>query len=457
MRTEYMGEAVSAANTVYERLIDEYQKNRKAIEVDFRKMVDWIPYGNRASHSIHLYPAKLLPHIPILFISNEYLSAEQDTVFDPFCGSGTVPLESLLFNRKSVAADANPLARLVTKVKTSEISADRLNSAYSNLRKRILSTAPSDNFPNVTNIDYWFHPHVKLQLNHIKESISKMRSNELKDFFNVAFSNTIKKVSLADPMVSVPVKLNSLRYSVDSEHYKRAIKAIEKIKNIDVYNKFYQMVELNIKHLNNFTELRKEYNGNDSALIYDDARKLEIDGRLQPSNSVQLIVTSPPYAGAQKYVRSASLNMGWLGYCESNVLRDFDKKTIGREHYSKGEYEVLPKTGVVDADLLLRKIAKKNVQRGYIAANYLIEMRAAFEESHRILKYGGYFVLVIGNNTVCGFEFLTSNYLRTILESLGFILELDLIDHIHSRGLMTKRNKTAGMIASESVMVFRKI
>jgi len=38
----------------------------------------------------------------------------------------------------------------------------------------------------------------------------------------------------------------------------------------------------------------------------------------------------------------------------------------------------------------------------------------------------------------------------------GFATEFKLIDHIRSRGLMTKRNRTAGIIASECVLSLRK-
>ncbi len=60
---------------------------------------------------------------------------------------------------------------------------------------------------------------------------------------------------------------------------------------------------------------------------------------LIPENSVQLVITSPPYSGAQKYIRSTSLNIGWLGFCAASELRTYKKATIGREEYHKDEYE----------------------------------------------------------------------------------------------------------------------
>ena len=65
-------------------------------------------------------------------------------------------------------------------------------------------------------------------------------------------------------------------------------------------------------------------------------------------------------------------------------------------------------------------------------------------------------VIVIGNNTVCGQNFDTQDYLTTYLESKGMRLQFKLIDDIKSYGLMTKRNKTADMITREWVLVFKK-
>ena len=113
-------------------------------------------------------------------------------------------------------------------------------------------------------------------------------------------------------------------------------------------------------------------------------------------------------------------------------------------------------TGVASADRILEEIYTENPLRAHIAANYLIEMRASLAEVTRVLKQGGYFVLVAANNQVCGRVFETQAYLAQIVESFGFCRLLQIVDGIPSRGLMTKRNKTAGVISNEWISVFRK-
>src|SRR5437867_2102745 len=95
------------------RLLDRYDRSSIAVTVNFRRLVDWMAVGDRATHYLHPYPAKLLPQIPAFFLANSVLSNPGAMVLDPFCGSGTVLLESILHGRGALGADANPLARLI--------------------------------------------------------------------------------------------------------------------------------------------------------------------------------------------------------------------------------------------------------------------------------------------------------------------------------------------------------
>ena len=171
---------------------------------------------------------------------------------------------------------------------------------------------------------------------------------------------------------------------------------------------------------------------------------------------ISLIVTSPPYAGAQKYVRASSLSLGWLDLCGSQKLRPLEDNSIGREHYRKNEHQELVCTRIPKADQLLKRIYREYPLRAHIAGNYLLEMRAALESMVKSLNPGGYIVLVAGNNYVCRHPFKTGEYLKQILCELGLTPRLELIDTIKSRGLMTKRNATANLITREAVMLFQK-
>jgi hypothetical protein len=84
-------------------------------------------------------------------------------------------------------------------------------------------------------------------------------------------------------------------------------------------------------------------------------------------------------------------------------------------------------------------------------------MAQTLKELARVTSVDGRIVLVVGNNAVTGEVVRNDSYFSEILQNSGLELELSLLDDIKSRGLMTKRNRTASVISRESVLIFRKI
>jgi len=388
--------------------------------------------------------------IPYFFLNNDYFVNDGDSVLDPFCGSGTVLLEAILANKKAYGSDANPLARLITKVKTFNYSTEELRGTKKQLDKLFLSTQRlNKKYPDVVNIDYWFLPKIKKQLLKLLNCIKQVEDENTKDFFLLCFSNCIKKVSLADNRVSVPVRIKIENFSRKHPQRQESITKLNNLEKLDVYKKFGEIVENNIRRFENKKSFSKgKYI---AEIISDDARNLNLK-----NECIDLIISSPPYAGAQKYIRSSSLNLCWTELAKAKDLRALDSKNIGRENYRKYEYLELTETGIPDADKILKIIYKKNPLRAHIAANYLIEMKQAIKEAHRVLKKDKHFILIAANNQICGHEFKTQDYLRQIAEKLGFKTICRLIDNIKSYGLMTKRNKTASIITCEWVLILKR-
>jgi hypothetical protein len=78
-------------------------------------------------------------------------------------------------------------------------------------------------------------------------------------------------------------------------------------------------------------------------------------------------------------------------------------------------------------------------------------------ETHRVLKTNGRFVLVVGDNTICGLKVRCPQILADIAtHDLGFEVETMLVDKIRSRGMITKRHETSGMVLDEWVVVLKK-
>jgi len=437
------------------RFFEEFNVTKKPIQVNFRNLVSWVPYSESYTHYIHQYPAKLIKHIPIFFLSSSILNKKKGgVVLDPFCGSGTVLLEALLSGHNAIGCDSNPLARLIATVKTTSIDPSRLEKYSFSITKRAKQFRKLTR-KNVVNVDHWFPPRTQLQLSKIHRAICEVKNEEERNFLLVTFSNIVKKTSFADPNLSVPVKIKPEKYSNDSLRLKLEDK-LKKIEQCNIYEVFDNELKKNIERIRS---LHVESIQNHAIVVSNDARyitkKLDSD-YLYPPNSVDYILTSPPYSGAQKYIRSSSLNLGWLDYCEESTLRDYERQNIGREHYSKDEYNESVSLGIDFVDKMIKDIWLVNPLRAHINGNYLLEMEFALKEMYRVLKPDCFCTIVIGNNEVCGLNFESHKYLSAIAQRIGFKLELTLIDDIHSRGLMTKRNKTASIINSEWILIFRK-
>lgn len=175
-----------------------------------------------------------------------------------------------------------------------------------------------------------------------------------------------------------------------------------------------------------------------------------------PDNSIPLIITSPPYGSAQKYIRSTSLSLNWLKFASPAALRTLEEKSIGREHLIKVPFRLDEGSLPIDYIELIKRIAQKNEMRARITQKYLIEMAQVVKELARVTAHKGRVIFVLGNNQVCGETLRNDKFIIECFQKHQLKLKLVLIDDIKSRGLMTKRNRTASIISRETVLVFEK-
>lgn len=433
---------------VYRQWIEQFNRTGEPVDVDFRGLMPWFKAGDQLTHHIHPYPAKLLPHIAHFFISifKDELDKD-DVVLDPFCGSGTVALEASLQSLKPCVVDANPLALLITKVKTTPYNTEQLRESFEQLQQLYLKCENPDPI-EVINADHWYLRQHKLEIERLSQAIKQIDS-ERQEFFFICLSVLSRKLSFADPCVSVPVKLKT-KEKFSTEQNAKILKKIQSIESSDVWYDFSKVVEQNIKRVQE-TNCKKPTR-HSALVVGHDAREIEL-----PDQSVALAITSPPYGSAQKYVRASSLSLNWLQLVAPSELLTCEGASIGRERLSPKrprDMATLSKQLPEKYEKLLDEIAQKNTQRAQVTKCYLIDMLEAAHEISRVLKKGGRLVIVIGNNQVAGIPVRNDHFLIDVLHSMGVILEVALIDHIRSRGLMTKRNKTASVISREEVLIF---
>ena len=439
-----------------EDLKRRYRDAGAPIGVTFRDLASWVRAGDQFTHQIHPYPAKLLPHIANFFVRASSLCKSGKTVLDPFCGSGTVALEASLAGAEPIVADANPFALLVTKVKTTPYAIPDLIATAYKLRARISRLRTADPVP-VVNDHLWYSRSTKKSLEKILRAIMEVEDADIRDFFRVCFSVAARRLSYADPSVNVPVRLKE-KPSLSATSNEEIRKHLKWLETVSPVEEFDRVVQLNIGRVH---AANLAFPGRRTAsVVGEDARKLvDQNSRRRPAASVPLTITSPPYGSAQKYIRASSLALNWLSLCPPGELAALEGQSIGREHLSS-KYKAASCTIADNLSTefreLVERIRVKNSRRGSITETYFRELGDALCEIERVTTPDGHVILILGNNTVTGFNVENDCFATEIMLELGFSLELALIDRIHSRGLMTTRNKSAVPISGETILMFRK-
>lgn len=434
---------------ILRKLERDYQKSDgQPIAVSFRDLVPWIRMGERATHYVHSYPAKLLPQIAHFFLAANGWLDKDELVLDPFGGTGTVALEAHLSGRSALYADVNPLARLIASAKTSHVNIELAIGMLDEIRTRFEATQASDaDVPWVVNVDLWYEAPAKADLARLRRSLLDVKLDANRDFVWATFSSTARKCSRANPRFAVPVRLKAPTRSPSIAKSVWTVFSEQYLSNLQRHKQLQRLIDKpSIVHCV----------GNDARELLDPLTSgLTTPTRLNAA-SIGLVLTSPPYAGAQKYVRASSLNLGWLGMTGPQTLKQLESASIGREHFAKAALEELPEIGIDEADALIRAIAAQNRVRAAICSHYLVEMDEAIKEVARVLKPGGKAVIVIGDNTVCGLRFPSAHFLGIMLGRHGLRASLRLIDDIKSRGLLMKRSGGVAAIQSETILVFEK-
>lgn len=429
---------------------------------------DWARRSDVYTHLIHPYPAKLLAYIPIAFLTSSY-APTTGPVLDCFAGTGTVLLECMVHKFKPThcyGVEINPLARLIAKVKTTPLLPHRLERLAEGLYKRIDSTLNAP-IPQFTNLDFWFRKSAQNDLARIRQCIERMEASPgEQDFFRVCLSAIVRDMSRADPDVAPPVLLKLEKFpKLRQDEIRAVLRKKQRAKAIPL---FKTKVSANLARIRHFVAGIGQPPKAEGWIIWDDAREMK-KGRYteagqiekaeaQPlTDAVGMVITSPPYMAAQKYVRTTKLEMLWLGLLSEDDLRQLDRSAIGTERVTEGERSEIVRVDNATADSLIDAVHKSSLERAAIASRYYRDMRQCLIGIHRALRPGGICVLVVGNNTICQHTANSHAILCEIAAENGmFSTEMILRDPIRSRGLITKRHDTAGVIDDEYVLVLRK-
>lgn len=144
------------------------------------------------THNIHPYPAMMIPQVAGRLI--DMYAPKKAVVLDPFCGSGSVLLEAFIRGHDAYGIDINHLAQLISKVKTTPLNAEVLQHEMEKIVNKV-KIMNKITCPDFFNIKFWFKPQIIESLAKLKTAINCIIDNDIKDFFRVALSLTVRLVS----------------------------------------------------------------------------------------------------------------------------------------------------------------------------------------------------------------------------------------------------------------------
>ncbi|HLD26879.1 MAG TPA: modification methylase [Patescibacteria group bacterium] len=343
--------------------------------------------------NLHKYPATMIPQIGIELFKE--LNIKCGKLLDPYCGSGssfTVGLDRNL--NEMYGFDINPFAVLVSRTKFTKVEVKRLNLQRQKLRNDIFEfikkeeNLDSVQLPQFYNVNFWFSKQILLNLAVLKLFINKIKDKEVKRFFWVPFSETIRECSYTRNH-----EFKLYRMKIDELiHFNPDVFGVffEKLnKAIYVYEKFY------------FPKLNRAK----IEVGYEKFKKKE--------NYYDVVLTSPPYGDSKTTVAYGQFSMfsnEWMGIKNARQI-DYllmGGKTI-KAKYNKG----------IIADYI-NQVEKASEKRALEVSSFYFDLDNSINDVAKSVKKGGKSMYIVGNRRVKNIQLPTDQFIAEKFEEYGF-------------------------------------
>lgn len=346
------------------------------------------------------------------------------TILDPFAGVGTTLVEGLKRGHNVVGFEINPYAALACDIKLScgwcrlKPLSDTINKLENLRRSRWVRDAQPMSKPpcNFRSKRAFFSPAVEREVLLLQDFIAEQTNS---------FVKKVLKVALGSVMVGFS------NYSYEPSLSTRTAAGKDEIEYADVLKIFCDKlweIETDIGFLQRHM---KRFEHKPAAKVH---RYSYLDSSdLVPSSSVDVLVTSPPYLNNYHYVRNTRPQLYWLDLIDgSGDLKKLEEESFGRFWQTvRGAPPIELASELPELQEVLQCVRKRNPEKGIYggrgwanyAATYFNDCDRFFRVTRRVMKPGGWVVVVIGNNIVQGVHIETDRFLAEIGEMHGFELE----------------------------------
>jgi len=283
----------------------------------------------------HWFPATFVPEIPFTLI--EVLTLPGATIYDPFAGIGTTYFQALLLNRKPVATEICRVAieymRNLFILFNPEVQFEKVKTNIDKLLQEFRQSK-----------DYISEVPTNILINRLKPWYSEITLNQLSFLF-------INEANCSDKIIKavMRISISAILKATSSQHRggwgciaDNVLPKQEQIKDKDVLILFKKHVNTLLQDISNHLKcVSPEYNqiykelSKKQTIFHEDAREC----KKIPDNSVDLVVTSPPYPNMTDYVTSQRLSYYYLGIdlVEKLNVKDFALEIGARSKRAKGD------------------------------------------------------------------------------------------------------------------------
>lgn len=346
---------------------------------------------------------------------DRYTNDHKELVLDPFAGVGTTLVESDLAGHDTLGFEINPYAAFAAQLKlhAHRVSADLVRSTAKRLltyRRPKTKLKPPEGF---RTREEFYSPKVERKVLRILEFSTEQEDERVRDLVRLAFAATMVDYSNYSYEPSLGRKSAAGRPNVEDYPVDRRIAA--KLRDMASDIEWYRSRRKRSArpdgkvHVNSFLEAYRNI----------------------AQNSVDLLVTSPPYANNYHYNRNTRPQLYWLGYCHSpKSMKPLEEKNFGTYwQLARGKKRVSLHYSICDREILetIEEIRRRNCSRGAYGgsgwANYVttyLNDCVRFSDGMRwCLRPGATALVVIGNSIVQGVPFPTDRFFARIAEVRG--------------------------------------